>query len=417
MLDLNFIKQNPEQVKTSVKRRGLNVNVDQLLDLVSRKGKILQKVEQLRAERNVLSKSGQGKAPDVKLINRAKEIKQELKELEPTLNDLGDSVQDLHSQIPNLLSPEVPDGKNDNDNVELRAWGGKPEFKFPAKNHLELGVALDLIDVERASEVSGSGFAFLKNQAAFLEFALVEYATKVLIKKGYTPMVVPEMVRGRCAESTGYLPRGEDPDIYKIEGEDLYLVATAEMPLTGYHTDEILEEKDLPKKYAGFSSCFRKESGAYGKHKKGIFRLHQFDKVEIYQFTTQENSPQAFEEIIAIEEEIFKGLRIPYRVTNICTGDMSAPAFIKYDLEYWSPFDKTYRELTSCSNCTDYQTRRLGIRYRTQKGELKFVYTLNGTACAIGRTLVAILENYQNKDGSVTVPKVLRKYVGEKKIT
>jgi len=411
MLDINLIRENPNQVKQSIRRRGLKVDIEHLLTIDNKRRELIQKIENLRAEKNRISRTQ--KEEDKK---RGKEIKQELKNIEPILKETQQAEEDILMQVPNLLHRETPDGKDETENVELRAFGGKPQYNFEAKGHDELGKSLDVIDIEKGAQVSGSGFYYLKNEAVLLEFALIQYGLRILQDAGFIPVVTPEVVRAKAAEGAGFIPRREEPDIYKIEGEDLYLVATAEMPLTAYHMNEILEKEELPKSYVGFSSCFRKEAGAYGKHKKGIFRVHEFDKLEMYKFTLPEQSEGAFAEMVALEEKIYQGLRIPYRVVNICTGDMSAPAYVKYDLEYWSPVEKTYHEITSCSNCTDFQARRLDIKYRKDDGLLDFVHTLNGTAIAIGRTLVAILENNQQEDGSVIIPEVLQEYVGKEKI-
>lgn len=413
MLSIDYIRENTEKVKGSIRRRGLEVDVGRLLELDERRRELIQKVEDLRAERNVISSQRSALSEQRK---RGKEIKEELKALESQLRGLKESWEDIMMQVPNLLHPDTPDGKDETENVELRAFGGKLELDFRPKSHDELGRNLDLIDVEKGAEVSGSGFYYLKNEAVLLEFALIKYGLGILQEAGFVPMVTPEVVRKEAAEGAGFIPRREEPDIYKVEGEDLYLIATAEMPLTAYHMNETLREVELPKSYVGFSSCFRKEAGAYGKHKKGIFRVHEFDKLEMYKFTLPEQSETAFAEIVGLEEKIYQGLGIPYRVVNICTGDMSAPAYVKYDLEYWTPVDKTYREITSCSNCTDFQARRLAIKYRKDDGSTDFVHTLNGTAIAIGRTLVAILENNQQEDGSVRVPEVLQEFVGKKVI-
>jgi len=417
MLDINFIREYPEKIKESIRRRGVSVSVDKILELDEKRRRVIPQIEDLRAERNKLSSVQAGK-PDPKAIDEAKKIKSELKLLEPKLEKIEQELEGLLLEVPNLLHPSVPDGKDEGDNVELRAWGGKPEFDFEPKDHEELGNALDIIDIEKAVQVSGSGFFFLKNEGALLQIALVNFAMNLLAQKSFMPIIVPELVRGRVAGGTGYIPQRDDPDIYKIENEDLWLSATAELPLTAYHMDDVLEKNDLPKNYVGFSSCFRREAGAYGKHKKGIYRVHQFDKVEIYKFTKGDlkYSDPAFHEIIALEEEIYQKLGIPYRVVNICTGDTSAPAYIKYDLEYWTPVDKTYREITSCSNCTDFQARRLNIRHRDENNELKFAHTLNGSAVTSTRTIIAILENYQQADGSVKIPEVLQKYTGFKEI-
>jgi len=411
MLDINLIRENPNQVKQSIRRRGLKVDIEHLLTIDNKRRELIQKIENLRAEKNRINRTK--KEEDKK---RGKEIKQELKNIEPILKETQQAEEDILMQVPNLLHRETPDGKDETENVELRAFGGKPQYNFEAKGHDELGKSLDVIDIEKGAQVSGSGFYYLKNEAVLLEFALIQYGLRILQDAGFIPVVTPEVVRAKAAEGAGFIPRREEPDIYKIEGEDLYLVATAEMPLTAYHMNEILEKEELPKSYVGFSSCFRKEAGAYGKHKKGIFRVHEFDKLEMYKFTLPEQSEGAFAEMVALEEKIYQGLRIPYRVVNICTGDMSAPAYVKYDLEYWSPVEKTYHEITSCSNCTDFQARRLDIKYRKDDGLLDFVHTLNGTAIAIGRTLVAILENNQQEDGSVIIPEVLQEYVGKEKI-
>ena len=411
MLDINFIRENPNKVKESIRRRGLNVDIDHLLETDNKRRELIEEVENLRAEKNKIRKIQEGQ--DKK---RGKEIKEELKNIEPLLKRTEEEWEDILMQIPNLLHSNTPDGKDDTENVEIRAFGGKPEFHFEPKGHDELGKSLNLIDIKKGAEVSGAGFYYLKNEAVLLEFALIQYGLKILQSAGFVPVVTPEVVREKAAEGAGFIPRREEPDIYKIENEDLYLVATAEMPLTAYHMEETLKEKELPKSYVGFSSCFRKEAGAYGRYKKGIFRVHQFDKLEMYKFTVPKQSEDTFYEMVELEEKIYQGLKIPYRVVNICSGDMSAPAYIKYDLEYWTPVDKAYREITSCSNCTDFQARRLNIKYRKKDGASEFVHTLNGTVIAIGRTLVAILENYQQKDGSVVVPEVLREHVGKEKI-
>ncbi len=416
MLDIKLIIENSEKVKASAQRRGIDVDISKILELDKKRRNLIPKIEELRAERNKISDVKQ--KPSQEIIEMAKQIKKDLAKIEPELENTKTELNDLMMAVPNLLHPDVPDGKDDSENKELMSWGGKPSFKFKPKDHEQIGKDLDIIDIEQAVEVSGSGFFFLKNQGAILEFALVNFVFDFLYKKGFIPIIAPELIRKKVATGTGYIPKLEEPDIYKIENQDLYLSATAEIPLTAYHMNQVLDEKDLPKNYVGFSSCFRKEAGAYGKHKKGIFRVHQFDKVEIYKFTQGDIdvSQKAFKEIIELEKEIMKKLGIPFRVVNICTGDMSAPAYIKYDLEYWSPVDNMYREITSCSNCTDFQARRLSIRYRTNDGKIRFVHTLNGTAITSTRTIIAILENYQQKDGSIKMPKVLHKYLGFKKI-
>lgn len=415
MLSLETIREKTGDVKSSIKRRGLDVDVDRILELDEKRRELIPQVENLRAEQNQISDL-RGK-PDEETLERAKKVKKEIKDIEPKLEEVEEELDELLLEVPNLLHPSVPDGGGESDNQEIKRWGGNPKLSFEPLDHEELGRKLDIIDIEKASEVSGSGFYFLKGKGALLEMALLQFGMKFLVERGYTPMIVPEIVRGKVASGTGYIPRREEPDVYKIEGEDMWLSATAELPLTAYHMDEILEKGDLSKKYVGFSSCFRKEAGAYGKHKIGIYRVHQFDKLEIYEFVEGELkvSNSAFEEIISLEEELYKQLNIPYRVVNTCAGDSSAPAYLKYDLEYWSPVDETYREMTSCSNCTSFQARRLNIRYK-DGDDINFVHTLNGTALTSTRTIIAILENFQQEDGSIVVPEVLRPYTSFSKI-
>lgn len=412
MLDMNFIKENTAVVKELLKKRGMAVDVEKLIKLDKERLALIQKIESLRAERNKISKK-----KTFENIQCGKEIKRKLKNLEPTLNAIKEDILEYQVSIPNMLHPDVPEGKNGSENVEIRRWGKIPEFDFKVKDHVRLGETLGLFEIQKASQIAGTGFYFLTGDAVALEFALIKYAFDCLTKEGFYPMVTPELVRKRFAEGTGYIPKREVADIYKLEDEELYLIATAEIPLASYHADEVLKEEELPKKYAGFSSCFRKEAGAYGKHTKGIFRVHEFDKVEMFAFVKPENSMEMFHYLIGLSEKIFQGLKIPYRVVNICTGDMNAAGFIKHDIDYYSPADKAYREFTSGTNTTDYQARRLNIKFKRKDGKVEFVHTLNNTALAVGRTIIAILENYQQKDGSIKVPDVLQSYVGKRFIT
>ena len=405
MLDIKFIRDNKKLVEETIKKRRVDVDIAHLLGIDNKRLELIKIVEKFRRERN--------EAAQKKDIDTGKKIKEKLSKQEDALRAVELELNEYLEQVPNLLSPEVPEGEGDEDNVEIKTWGKKTKFDFKPLDHVQIGKRLGIIDEERAAKVSGHGFYYLKDEGALLELALVDWAIKFLIKKGYMPVITPELVRKRFVEGTGYLPRREVPDIYKIEGEDLYLSATAEIPLAGLHADEILNEEDLPANYVGFSTSFRRESGSYGKYTKGMFRVHQFDKLEIFKFVKPEDANTAFKEIVSLEEEIFQSLEIPYRVVNICSGEMSAAAYLKYDLEYWSPVDQTYREFTSASNTTDYQARRLNIKYRKKDGSTGFVATLNGTAIAISRTPIAILENYQQKDGSVRLPKVLHGYLGK----
>ena len=405
MLNIKFIRENKKLVEDTIKRRRVDVSLKHLLEIDDKRLELIKTVDNLRRQRKEASAK--------KDVESGKKIKNKLNKQESAFRGVEQEFQEYLERVPNLLSNEVPDGKSEADNVEVRSWGKKTKFDFKPKDHVQIGKRLGIIDEERAAKVSGHGFYFLKDEGALLELALINWATHLLVRKGYMPIITPELVRKRFVEGTGYLPRREQSDIYKIEGENLYLSATAEIPLAGLHADEVLVEEDLPLNYVGFSSSFRREAGSYGKFTKGIFRVHQFDKLEIFKIVKPEDSDAAFKEIISLEEEIFQALKIPYRIVNICSGEMSAAAYLKYDLEYWSPVDNTYREFTSASNTTDYQSRRLNIKYRKKDGSNSFTHTLNGTAVAISRTIIAILENFQQKNGTVKVPEVLRDFLGK----
>jgi seryl-tRNA synthetase len=405
MLDIKFIRDNRKLVEETIKKRRVDVNIKHLFVVDDTRLELIKVVDSLRRQRKEKAAK--------KDIEGGKKIKNKLNKQEDALRAVEGELEDYLGEVPNLLSKEVPDGKSEEDNVEVKSWGGKPKLSFKASDHAQIGKKLKIIDEEGGAKVSGHGFYFLKDEAALLELALINWTTRFLVKKGYSPVITPELVRKKFVEGTGYLPRREEADIYKIEGENLYLSATAEIPLAGLHADQILNEEDLPLNYAGFSSAFRKEAGSYGKYARGIFRVHQFDKVEIFKLVRPEDSASAFKEIVSLEEEIYKALKIPYRIVSICSGEMSAAAYLKHDLEYWSPVDSAYREFTSASNTTDYQARRLSIKYRKKDGSLHLVHTLNGTAVALSRTIIAILENYQQKDGSIKIPEVLRDFLGK----
>ncbi|MEX0616441.1 MAG: serine--tRNA ligase [Candidatus Woykebacteria bacterium] len=405
MLDIKFIRENKKIVWDSIKKRRVDMDIDRLIEIDDKRLELIKVVEHLRRDRR--------EAAEKKDIEKGRKVKEKLNREEESLRAVEQELDLYLEQAPNLISDEVPEGESEADSQEVKSWGGKPTFDFKPADHVQIGKELKIIDEESAAKVSGHGFYYLKDEGALLELALVSWVVNFLVKKGYMPTITPSLVRKRFVEGTGYLPRREEPDIYKIEGEDLYLVATAEITLAGLHSDQILNEEDLPLNYAGFSPSFRKEAGSYGKYAKGIFRVHQFDKVEIFKFVKPEDSTNAFKEIVSLEEEIYQALKIPYRIVNICSGEMSAAAYLKYDIEYWSPAEKVYREITSASNTTDYQARRLNIKYRKKDGSTEFVHTLNGTAVAVSRTIVAILENYQLEDGSVKVPEVLCDFLGK----
>ena len=403
MLDIKFIRENPDKVKESCQKRQIKCDIDRLLELDEQRRKLIQEVEVLKSDKNKLGKDE---------IEKAREIKNEIKKLEPELDKTEKEFEGLMKQVPNLSLDDVPEGKDEKDNKVLREDGKKPKFDFQYKDYLAIAEKLDIIDIERAAKVSGTRFGYLKGGAVLLEFALVQLAFEVLIKEGFTPVIPPVMLKHKAMAGMGYLDRGAD-EVYHLEKDDLYLVGTSEQSIGVIHMDEILKEKELPKRYVAFSTCFRREAGAYGKDTKGILRVHQFDKAEMFSFCQPEKSKEEHQFLLSIQENLVKLLKIPYRVVQICTGDLAGPSAATYDIEAWMPGQNQYRETHSTSNCTDFQARRLNIRYRQEKDEqeVKFVHTLNGTAFAIGRMLIAIIENYQQKDGSIEVPKVLRKYM------
>lgn len=409
MLDINFIRNNQELVEKSAREKGYKVDIKALLSLDDQRKALLQDVENLRRERNEISSlMGKGQ-PDPALIEKAKTIKAQLAEVEPKLADIEEQLKDGVKQIPNIIFDDVPLG-GEECSVEVGAWGGQ---KAEGVDHLDYALSRDWVDFERGAKVAGAKFYYLKNGLALLENALLQFGLKKVTEHGFTFMTVPDMVSSKILEGCGFNPRSSaQSDEYYIEGEDLAMIATAEMPLTGYHMDEIIDEKDLPLCYAGYSACFRKEAGTYGKHTRGLFRVHQFNKLEMYVFCLPEESKDMHEKIRAIEEEIWQELGIPYRVINIAAGDLGAPAAKKYDIEYWSPADQKYRELTSCSNCTDFQARSLNIRVRREDGTVEVLHTLNGTAISLARTMVAVIENYAIKDGLLRVPDALKPYLG-----
>ena len=422
MLDIKFIRENLAQVKKDAANKGYKTDVDAVLELDNQRKKLTYKIDELRARRNQISdlmKKAGGK-PSEENITEGKKIKTELAELENEFRDIDEKLNAGLNAIPNILQPDVPIGEEGEDEV-VREWGiDLAEQKFGservgAKDHLDFATNKNWVDFERGAKVAGTKFYFLKGDLALLENAIYQFALNKLLSKNFNFMTVPHMVNGKVATGTGFAPRSsEQSDEYFIENEDLSLIATAEMSLTGYHANEILEESDLPLFYAGYSPCYRKEAGTYGKHTRGLFRVHQFNKLEMYAYTLPEQSVEAHEKILAVEEEIYQDLGIPYRVINIASGDLGAPASKKYDIEYWSPVDGKYREITSCSNCTDYQARNLNIRVRRTSGELQVVHTLNGTAVSLARCLVAILENFQNGDNLI-IPEVLQPFMGGRK--
>ena len=409
MLDVKFIRENLELVEKSAKEKGYKVNVREVLELDDKRKTVLAEVEALRQKRNEIAAKMKGGKPSADLIAEGKAIKTKLAEKEETLSAAEAEVNSLIKRIPNVIFDDVPLG-GEECSVEVKTWG---EHHKTGVDHLDFATSRDWLDFERGAKVAGAKFYYLKGDLALLENALLQYGLSKVLEHGFTFMTVPDMVCSRVLEGCGFNPRTSDQsDEYYIEGEDLALIATAEMSLTGYHMDEIIDEDKLPLFYAGYAPCFRKEAGAYGKYTRGLFRVHQFNKLEMYAFCLPEQSKEIHEKILAIEEDIWQGLGIPYHVINIAAGDLGAPAAKKYDMEYWSPVNQKYQEITSCSNCTDFQARAVNCRVRRKDGTVEFVHTLNGTAIPLARALVVLLENYATEDGKFKVPEVLRPYLG-----
>lgn len=410
MLDINFIRQNQTLVEHSAKSKGYQINLSSLFSLDDQRKTLLQEVESLRQTRNATAEKMKTTKPTPELIAEGKKIKTELAKLEPRLLELDQKILAHLKTIPNIILDDVPLG-GEECSQEIKTWGEK---KSSGVDHLDYAISRDWVDFERGAKVAGAKFYYLKNELALLENALVQFGIKKLRQKGFTYMTVPDLVSSKVLEGTGFNPRTSDQsDEYFVENTDLALIATAEIPLTGYHMDEILDEKDLPLFYAGYSACFRKEAGAAGKHTRGLFRVHQFNKLEMYAFCLPEQSRDIHEKILGIEEEIWQELNIPYHIINIAAGDLGSPAAKKYDVEYWSPADQTYRELTSCSNCTDFQAKSLNIRVRRVDGSLVTAHTLNGTAISLARTMVAVIENYAEANGKLKIPKALRPFLDD----
>ena len=410
MLDINFIRNNKELVEHSIKEKMYkNVNLDEILALDDQRKALLQQVEALRKERNDNTAKMKNGKPSEELIVKGKEIKEKLSALEADLSNFEKELNTKLKTVPNVIFDDVPLG-DESASVEVKKWG---ECKTTGVDHLDYAISRDWVDFERGAKVAGAKFYYVKGGLALLENALIQFGIKKIVEHGFTLMDVPDLVNSRVLEGTGFAPRSsEQSDEYYIEGEDLALIATAEMSITGYHMDEIIDEDKLPLFYAGLSACFRKEAGAYGKHTRGLFRVHQFNKLEMYAFCTPEQSKEIHEKLRSIEEEIWQEIGIPYHVINIAAGDLGAPAAKKYDIEYWSPVDQKYREITSCSNCTDFQARGLNIRVRRKDGTVEVLHTLNGTAISLARTMVAVIENFAEEGGKLRVPAVLQPYLG-----
>jgi len=410
MLDINFIRENKDLVKKGVADKQFYPGlVDKVLDLDTGRRKLILEIEQLRAKRNKI-------AEEKKPSGEGKKIKEELKDKEPELVKITEQYLETLQKIPNLPSSKSPIGKSDKENIEVRKWGTPTKFNFKPKDHLELGKTLGILDFETGAKVTGSQFFFLYGDGALLELALTHYVFDKLGKLGFLPVITPDLAKSRYYLGTGYAPKGNEAQTYTIEGTDLGLIATAEVTLAGAHSDEVIPEDKLPLKYVGYSHCFRQEAGAYGKYSKGFYRVHQFGKTEMFIYCKPEESEKFHELILKMEEEIYQELGLPYRVVEMCTGDLGAQASRKFDIEVWMPGRDDYGEVTSTSNCTDYQARNLNIKFRRHTGETEYVHMLNGTAIVMSRVPLAILENFQQKDGSIKIPEVLQKWMGKEKI-
>lgn len=413
MLDIKVVRENPEAVRDGARKKGANVDVDKILALDNERKRHLTKFEALRVQQKKEGESLRSLQGEEKQKKQAelKELSEKLKDLEKRAKDAEENAGVLLREIPNLPHESVPEGKDETENVTVRTWGEPPHFSFKPKDHVELGEALNLIDTKRAGKISGARFYYLLNEAVLLEFALVQWVMQALVKEGFQPVIPPVLAREEIFYDMGYLPHS-DIEMYKTVLDELRLAATSEQTIGPMFKDEILDEKMMPRRFAGFSTCFRREAGSYGKDIKGILRVHQFDKVEMFSFTKEEDSWSEHEKILSVEERIMQELKIPYQVVLMCSGDLGMPAAKKYDVEAWMPGQNAYRETHSCSNCTDFQSRRLNMRYRTKEDKkIHFMHTLNGTACAAGRMLIAIFENYQQEDGSIAVPDVLRPFM------
>jgi seryl-tRNA synthetase len=423
MIDIKELKTRKDEIAANIAHRGMHVDLDTLIELQDTRSSLLQESEMLRAKRNenaARMKQKLDQETRQTLIAEGKALKEEIAQKEEQLQKVEQNYLNLAKTIPNYAHPEAPIGKLDTDNLEIKRWGNPTQFSFAPKDHVQLGEALDLIDFDTATRVSGAKFYYLKNEAVILELALERYALDLLRQRGFTPTITPDIAREEVLEGIGFNPRGEESNIYTIEGTDTCLVGTAEITLGGYHAGKILSESDLPIKLAGLSHCFRREAGGAGQYSKGLYRVHQFSKVEMFVYAHPKESDSIHQELLTIEEHIFQGLEIPYRVVDTCTGDLGAPAYRKFDIEAWMPgrgSNGEYGEVTSTSNCTDYQARRLNIRYRDSEGKTNYVHLLNGTAIAVSRALVAIMENFQREDGSIGIPKNLVPYTGFSEIT
>ncbi len=418
MIDVRDIKTRYDEIAKNIRDRYMNVDLEKIAADMDRRSALLSEVEALRARRNETASRMKGKLDQETrqaLIEEGKAIKEELAAKESELSAIDQVFQEEVRTIPNYYSPEAPIGKEDKDSLAIKFYGEPTRFPFKAKDHVQLGEDLDILDFESGAKVSGQKFYYIKNKGVILQMALERYAMDIVLKHGFTPFITPDIAKEEILQGIGFNPRGAESNIYALEGTGTCLVGTAEITLGGYYSGEILDKKDLPIRMTGLSHCFRREAGGAGQYSKGLYRVHQFSKLEMFIYCLPEESDAFHKEILSIEEEIFQGLGIPYRIVDTATGDLGAPAYRKFDIEAWMPGrgdEGEYGEVTSTSNCTDYQARSLNIRYRDDDGKLKFVHMLNGTAMALSRAVVAVMENYQEEDGSIRIPEALVPYCG-----
>jgi seryl-tRNA synthetase len=418
MLDMKYVREHVDEIKQNIKNRNVQLDLDVLLLMDEQRLVLLKEVESMRAERNAVAEKMKSASKEERdpLIKRGKEIKEMLAAKEEAFERVDEAWRQGVFKLPNLTHPESPIGMTDADNKVIATVGEVKEPGFKPLSHVELAEKLDLIDFERGAKVAGAKFYFLKGKLAMLEQALTQWVLKEMVAEGYIPMIAPDVAKDEVLIGTGFNPRGPETQIYSIEGTDLSLIGTAEIPLGGYHKDEIIDESQMPVKYVGLSHCYRTEAGTYGRESYGLYRVHQFSKVELFVFCTKEQSDAMHAELRRLEERLYQKLGVPYQVVDICSGDLGGPAYRKYDLEAWmwgrGEGKGAYGEITSTSNCTDYQARRLNVRVKRKDGSVEYAHTLNGTAAAMSRALIAVMENYQQADGTIKVPEVLVPFTG-----
>ncbi|MBQ7509104.1 MAG: serine--tRNA ligase [Spirochaetales bacterium] len=418
MIDYRELKARRDEIAKNIADRNMKVDVDEAIRLQDRRAELMKAAEELRAARNVNAQKMKGKMDNEArqvLIAEGRDIKDKIAATEAELETVDKEFNAIIRQIPNYAHPAAPVGKEDKDNTAIKYVGKPPVFGFKPLDHVQIGEKLDLIDFETGTKVSGPKFYYLKNEAVLLQMALENYAMNIVVKHGFTPFITPDVAKEEILEGIGFNPRGAESNIYTVEGTGTALVGTAEITLGGYYSGETLDKSALPIRMTGLSHCFRREAGGAGQYSKGLYRVHQFSKLEMFVICLPEDSDRIHDELLAIEEEIFGGLGLAYRVVDTCTGDLGAPAYRKFDIEAWMPGrgeEGEYGEVTSTSNCTDYQSRNLNVRFKDDDGKSKYVHMLNGTAVALSRAMVAVLENYQREDGSIAIPEALQPYMG-----